>query len=342
MAGNFLKYAGPLTPNDLPVDAHELVALCAPRPVFISSGSLQVEGGWIDGKGMFLGGVGPVRFTNCWEKDLGTNRLSPMETALIDGDIAFRQHAAGPHRGAQLADFPPTFASRYFNGTTPEIALTFDDLPSHGMLPPGMTRADVANSIIHALQSGARAADLWLREREPISKEPESEQVLKLCRCRPSPLGSHAFTHWTSTRIPPKLFEQDVVANEPILQKYMAANDNDKDWHWCRYPLLTKGTPRKSTGPLRLFLKQRSYRVAQVDGQFNDYAYNEPYVRCLAKAQINRESSKEASYLKARLESLFEAQKQSNLIYGRDIRHILLIQVGSFENRHVSLAARSS
>ena len=26
MAGNFLKYAGPLTPGDMPVDAHELIA----------------------------------------------------------------------------------------------------------------------------------------------------------------------------------------------------------------------------------------------------------------------------------------------------------------------------
>ncbi len=56
-AGNFIKYAGPLTPNDLPVDAHELIALCAPRPVFISVGSPKAEGQWIDAKGMFIAAV---------------------------------------------------------------------------------------------------------------------------------------------------------------------------------------------------------------------------------------------------------------------------------------------
>src|SRR6202034_2680194 len=47
MAGNFLKYAGPLTPNDLPVDSHELIAMCAPRPVFISGGATEGDG-WVD------------------------------------------------------------------------------------------------------------------------------------------------------------------------------------------------------------------------------------------------------------------------------------------------------
>jgi hypothetical protein len=65
MAGNFLKYSGPLTVNDLPVDAHELIALCAPRPVFISAGSPQVEGGWVDAKGMFLVGSARARCIDC-------------------------------------------------------------------------------------------------------------------------------------------------------------------------------------------------------------------------------------------------------------------------------------
>jgi hypothetical protein len=115
MAGNFLKYAGPLTPNDLPVDAHELIALCAPRPVFISGGSLQVEGGWIDAKGMFLGGVGagPV-YKLLGKKDLGTSEFPPMETALIGGDIAFRQHSGGHTTGPNWPTFL-IFASRYLN-----------------------------------------------------------------------------------------------------------------------------------------------------------------------------------------------------------------------------------
>jgi hypothetical protein len=115
MAGNFLKYAGPLTPNDLPVDAHELITLCAPRPVFISSGSQQLEGGWVDAKGMFLAavGAGPV-YKLLGKKDLGATEFPPMETSLTNGDIAFRQHSGGHTTGPNWPFFLK-FASRYIS-----------------------------------------------------------------------------------------------------------------------------------------------------------------------------------------------------------------------------------
>jgi hypothetical protein len=114
MAGNFLKYAGPLTPNDLPVDAHELIALCAPRPVFISAGSPKVEGQWVDARGMFMASVaaGSV-YVMLGRKDLGTKEYPPIETTLIDGDIAFRQHSGGHTTGPNWPTFIE-FTSRYF------------------------------------------------------------------------------------------------------------------------------------------------------------------------------------------------------------------------------------
>ena len=112
MAGNFIKYAGPLNWNDLPVDSHELVALCAPRPVFISAGAFKGDA-WVDAKGMFLAGVGagPV-YKLLGKKDLGATEMPPLETALIDGDVAFRQHSAGHTAGPNWPTFLE-FAGRY-------------------------------------------------------------------------------------------------------------------------------------------------------------------------------------------------------------------------------------
>jgi hypothetical protein len=103
MAGNFLKYAGPLKWSDLPVDSHELIALCAPRPVFLSAGNLvdpAVDIGhsdaWADAEGTFLAGVaaGPV-YRLLGKKDLATSVFPPIETGILSGDLVFRQHSAG-------------------------------------------------------------------------------------------------------------------------------------------------------------------------------------------------------------------------------------------------------
>ncbi|MDN3204078.1 glucuronyl esterase domain-containing protein [Algoriphagus sediminis] len=95
-APNFIKYAGPLTPTDLPVDAHELIALCAPRPVFISVGSPEVEGQWIDAKGMFEAMVlaDPV-YELLGKNPLSTSQFPTIQTFLDRGDLAFRQHEGG-------------------------------------------------------------------------------------------------------------------------------------------------------------------------------------------------------------------------------------------------------
>lgn len=90
-AGNFQKYIGHW--NDMPVDSHLLIALSAPRPVFISGGT---EDRWADPRGEFLAEVaaGPV-YRLLGKKDLGTTELPPFDTPLIGGDLGWMYHTGG-------------------------------------------------------------------------------------------------------------------------------------------------------------------------------------------------------------------------------------------------------
>ena len=124
MAGNLLKYAGPLNPGDLPVDNHELIALCAPRPVFVGAGRSERNqpgkpgDGWANARGMFLAEVaaGPV-YKLLRKKDLGTEEFPAIETALTGGDLGFRQHTGG-REYTPAPNWPAflDFAERYLHG----------------------------------------------------------------------------------------------------------------------------------------------------------------------------------------------------------------------------------
>jgi hypothetical protein len=109
MAGNFLKYGaeeskfGSKNAGDLPVDAHELIALCAPRPTFISYGIPdRGDANWLDQQGSYMATVaaGAV-FRLLGAKDIGdTNdyraaKMPAVNTGLMEGQLAWRQHDGG-------------------------------------------------------------------------------------------------------------------------------------------------------------------------------------------------------------------------------------------------------
>jgi hypothetical protein len=109
-AGNLQKWVGKW--NDLPVDQHMLIALCAPRPVYVNGGLTDQ---WSDPKGEFLAMVaaGPV-YRLLGRKDLGVTELPPLDNPIIGGDLAFHYHSGG--HGAVPADWKAffEFADRHF------------------------------------------------------------------------------------------------------------------------------------------------------------------------------------------------------------------------------------
>jgi hypothetical protein len=109
-AGNFQKYAGHW--NDMPVDAHMLIALSAPRPVFVTGGTADQ---WADPVGEFKAAVaaGPV-YKLLGKNDLGTSELPPVDTPLTKGDLGWHYHTGG--HMATAADWNAflEFLGKYF------------------------------------------------------------------------------------------------------------------------------------------------------------------------------------------------------------------------------------
>jgi hypothetical protein len=134
MGGNYLKYAGRW--DAMPVDSHELIALMAPRPVFLSAGNdpqrgpdgtiatrvndqgqtvvTQAYDAWIDPRGSFMAaaGAGPV-YELLGKKGLGVRDFPTLDTKVIAGDIGFHQHPGGHTSGPAWETFY-TFARKYF------------------------------------------------------------------------------------------------------------------------------------------------------------------------------------------------------------------------------------
>lgn len=132
MAGNFLKYGaaeadfGSRNAGDIPVDAHQLMALCAPRLTFISYGIPEKgDAKWLDQQGSFMAAVaaGPV-FRLLGAKDLGTSddykkeKMPPVNVSLLDGRLAWRQHDGGHTDGPNWKYFIP-WADKFFGRTPP-------------------------------------------------------------------------------------------------------------------------------------------------------------------------------------------------------------------------------
>jgi lysophospholipase L1-like esterase len=154
MAGNFLQYGaaessfGSKNASNLPVDSNELIALCAPRLTFISYGVPEMgDAKWLDQQGSFMATVasGPV-FRLLGAKDLGvsdgyrTAKMPAVNTGLLEGQLAWRQHDAGHTDAPNWKYFIP-WASNFFH-YVPE--------PWHLAADQPAFRTDAASMVAHS------------------------------------------------------------------------------------------------------------------------------------------------------------------------------------------------
>lgn len=208
-----------------------------------------------------------------------------------------------------------------------EVAITFDDLPAHGPLPPGTTRMDVARSILKTLKDANAPSVYGFVNGDKLEKVPEDVEVLKLWKEAGNSLGNHTFSHMSLNANTVEAFEQDIARNEPLLKSLIGGDD----WRWLRYPYLWEGDTLEKRHAVRAYLKENHYRIAQVTLDFEDYAWNPAYARCAAKDDAKAIAWLKESYLRTADEYIALDLELARMVFGRDIKHVLLLHVGAFD-----------
>lgn len=208
------------------------------------------------------------------------------------------------------------------------LAITFDDLPLNGTLPPGATRVELVRRVLTILKQHHVPQVYGFVNAKRFEGNRDGADALKLWIAAGERVGNHTYSHPDLNKETSELFLADVAQNEPVLELL----DTGNDWRWFRYPFLDEGDTLDKRRSVRAGLKERGYRIAEVTLDYEDYLWNSPYARCIASHDAQAVRWLRSSYL-AVAAGLIDADRQmAQLVFGRKISHVLLLHLGAFSD----------
>jgi peptidoglycan/xylan/chitin deacetylase (PgdA/CDA1 family) len=212
-------------------------------------------------------------------------------------------------------------------GVAQKLAITFDDLPRNGELPPGVTQAETAKNVLEILKKRHVPPVYGFINARKLEGSPDAAEALQLWAAA-EPVGNHTYAHMDLEQNTAEAFEREIEQDEPVLE-LLESRDT---WHWLRYPYLHEGETVEKRRAVRTYLKAHGYRIAQVTLDWEDYLWNFAYARCVAKNDTKSMEWLRSSYLSTASAFLDLGREQAKLIYGREINYVLLMHLGAYSS----------
>jgi peptidoglycan/xylan/chitin deacetylase (PgdA/CDA1 family) len=210
-----------------------------------------------------------------------------------------------------------------------KVALTFDDLPLNGTQPAGVSQSQMARDTLAVLKKFGVPPSYGFINARGLENNPDGALMLQLWVQAGHPLGNHTYPHLNLDTNSAEDFTREILRNEPVLELLMPPGGKH-DFRWLRYPYLHEGDTLEKRRAVRAFLAEHRYRVAQTTLDYEDYAWNSAYARCLDKHDTAAIAGLRASYLATADEWMRAQRDMSRQLWGRDINHVLLLHQGAF------------
>jgi peptidoglycan/xylan/chitin deacetylase (PgdA/CDA1 family) len=208
----------------------------------------------------------------------------------------------------------------------PTVALTFDDLPAAGTLPPGQNRTKIATALAAELKANHLEGTYGFVNAVKLENDPDSQQALRIWIDTGMNIGNHTWSHISLSDNIAEAFEHDIALDEPALAQYAPG----RDWHWFRFPFLAEGETMEKRRAVRSYLKDHGYRTAQVTLDFEDYAWNDAYARCSLNADEAAISWLKQSYLENAAEHVRLGREEERIALGHEIPNVMLLHATAF------------
>jgi peptidoglycan-N-acetylglucosamine deacetylase len=218
----------------------------------------------------------------------------------------------------------------------PVVALTFDDLPAAAKLPPGDSQSGVATRLSGELRAAHLAGTYGFVNAQKLERGADEQQALHIWVDAGMNIGSHTWSHPGLTNMqafkpaPVEQYIANIAKNEPALAQYAQV----RDWHWFRYPFLQEGDTVEKRRAVRKYLFEHGYRVAEVSLDFEDYAWNDAYVRCSAKSDTAEKMASidwlKRSYLETATDYIRLGREEQLIAFGHEIPNVMLLHATAF------------
>jgi peptidoglycan/xylan/chitin deacetylase (PgdA/CDA1 family) len=207
------------------------------------------------------------------------------------------------------------------------VAVTVDDLPSAGPLPPNTTRVAVLEQMLAAFHKHRLPAVYGFVNGVKLPALPEGDAILRRWREAGNRLGNHTYSHASLNALPVENWIDDARRNELVLARFAPSSE----WKVFRYPFLFEGDTEEKKSRAKAFLRGSGYLVAEVSIDADDWAYAPPFARCLRKGDAKAVEDVRRAHVAAHVSELRYMRVALRKLAGRESAQVLLLHLNAID-----------
>ncbi len=228
-------------------------------------------------------------------------------------------------------------------GQNKQVCFSFDDLP---VVSYGISDTIFQKGLIDNLISGLKKNDIpaigFVNEKKLYNKEGKINQfqveLLKSWIDHGLELGNHTFSHPDYNVVSFKDFTQDILKGEIITKEILS--QNGKTIKYFRHPFLHLGNTKEKADSLENFLSNHGYITAPVTIDNEDYLFAVAYKRAKVKNDTILTKQIGQDYISYMEKKLKYYEMQSNRLFGRNIKQILLLHASWLNSDYIDSLAK--